>query len=75
MGGKASGVIDRPTQAAISRYKAENNLIANGRVDFDLYYSLLGRNLVLASLDPKAGGRGIGRGPRRPCRRKLSSRP
>ena len=61
MGGTATGVIDRPTQTAISRYKAENDLVANGRIDFDLYYSLLGRNLVLASLDPKAGTTGSAR--------------
>ncbi len=31
-----------PPRDAIGRYQADGNLIANGRVDFDLYYSLLG---------------------------------
>lgn len=40
-GGPVSGQMDRATTDAISRYKAENGLIANGRIDFDLYYALL----------------------------------
>lgn len=39
--GPASGTLDRATIDAVSRYQAENGLIANGRVDFDLYYTML----------------------------------
>lgn len=52
MGGTATGRIDENTRSAISRYQAENNLVATGRIDFDLYYNLLGKNLVLASAGP-----------------------
>ena len=32
---------------AVNRYKAENDLIADGRIDFDLYYSFLVNNLAI----------------------------
>lgn len=38
--------ITPPLQVAIDRYKREHDLIPNGRIDFDLYYSLLGSGLV-----------------------------
>lgn len=66
MGGKPNGRNDRRTRNAIARYQAENDLIANGRVNFDLYYSLLGKNTTLAYAPKKAGkgGKG-GKGPKR----------
>jgi curli biogenesis system outer membrane secretion channel CsgG len=33
--------VDAPLQDAIARYQSEHDLVANGRVDFDLYYRLL----------------------------------
>ncbi len=39
--GAVNGQMDRATVDAISRFKAENGLIADGRIDFDLYYALL----------------------------------
>lgn len=55
MGGRPTGRVDRSTRTAIGRYQAENQLIANGRITFDLYYSLLGQKLVLASYSPPGG--------------------
>jgi curli biogenesis system outer membrane secretion channel CsgG len=40
-GGQASGVMDKDTQNAIARYQAQNDLIADGRINFDLYARLL----------------------------------
>jgi peptidoglycan hydrolase-like protein with peptidoglycan-binding domain len=42
-----NGLLDHSTKAAISRYQAENGLIANGRIDFQLYQSLINRDLSL----------------------------
>lgn len=39
--GPVTGTTDSATSAAIGRYQQENNLIADGRVNFDLYYSLM----------------------------------
>ncbi len=39
--GEASGVMNDDTRDAIARYQAQNDLIADGRVNFDLYASLL----------------------------------
>lgn len=39
--GPADGTVDPALTDAIGRYQAENNLIATGRVDFDLYRALL----------------------------------
>ncbi|MBF0155411.1 MAG: DUF4384 domain-containing protein [Magnetococcales bacterium] len=43
-----NGVIDEATKTAIGRYQSDNNLIADGRVNFDLYYSFLSKDMVLA---------------------------
>jgi peptidoglycan hydrolase-like protein with peptidoglycan-binding domain len=48
MGGEPSGRFDQATQNAIGRYQAENNLIADGRINFDLYYNFLGKDFLLA---------------------------
>lgn len=48
MRGKPSGTLDRSTKEAIGLYQAENNLIADGRINFDLYYNFLGKDYVLA---------------------------
>lgn len=45
--GKVNGVYDSATKGAISRYQAENGLIANGRIDFQLYQSLISQDLAL----------------------------
>lgn len=39
--GPASGALDAATNEALGRYQSENGLIADGRVNFDTYYSLL----------------------------------
>ena len=36
---------------AVNQYKVENNLIADGRIDFDLYYSFLVNNLAVQEQD------------------------
>jgi curli biogenesis system outer membrane secretion channel CsgG len=33
--------VDPPLQDAVARYQSEHDLVANGRVDFDLYYRLM----------------------------------
>ncbi len=42
-----TGVFDDSTKAAIARYQAENGLIAHGRLDFQLYQSLIHEDLAL----------------------------
>lgn len=42
-----SGVFDIATKEAISRYQAENGLLADARINFDLYYGMLADGLVL----------------------------
>ena len=39
--GAETGVIDAATKDAIAHYQAQNDLIADGRINFDLYASLL----------------------------------
>ncbi|MBF0137085.1 MAG: DUF4384 domain-containing protein [Magnetococcus sp. DMHC-1] len=43
-----SGVIDEATKTAISRFQSDNGQIADGRINFDLYYSFLTKDLILA---------------------------
>jgi hypothetical protein len=53
----AGDELDPPLRDAIARYQSEHDLIANGRVDFDLYYRLMaeaGREKELASAMPSA---------------------
>jgi len=40
-GGDVTSVMDGATKDAIARYQAQNDLIADGRINFDLYASLL----------------------------------
>lgn len=40
-GGPVNGDLDAPTKTAIGRYQADHDLIASGRMDFDLYYRML----------------------------------
>ncbi|HSK41155.1 MAG TPA: DUF4384 domain-containing protein [Arenibaculum sp.] len=53
--GPVTGVPDDRTRDAIGRYQVDNDLIASGRVDFDLYHSLLGRQTIHA-MQPEAPG-------------------
>lgn len=68
--GAVSGQMDRNTVDAISRYKAENGLIANGRIDFDLYYALLDAEGQISS-DTAAPV--ISKAPTQPLRLTMSS--
>ena len=43
-GGNVTSVMDQATKDAIARYQAQNDLIADGRINFDLYASLLNNN-------------------------------
>ncbi len=45
--GEENGQLDTTTVGAISRYQADAGLIANGRIDFDLYQSLMTQDLAL----------------------------
>jgi curli biogenesis system outer membrane secretion channel CsgG len=53
--GAPSEELDPPLHDAIARYQSEHDLVANGRIDFDLYYRLMaeaGRDKKLASALP-----------------------
>jgi len=52
--GSVNGIAARDLNSAIGKYQAENGLIADGRINFDLYYALLDADQPLAS-DPTAG--------------------
>ena len=45
--GEADGENTRELENAVSRYQDENDLSADGRIDFDLYYSLLANDLAI----------------------------
>jgi peptidoglycan hydrolase-like protein with peptidoglycan-binding domain/curli biogenesis system outer membrane secretion channel CsgG len=42
-----SGELDPATKGAIARYQADNGLLADGRINFDLYASLINQDLAL----------------------------
>lgn len=46
--GPVTGTLDAPTREAIGAYQAKNGLLASGAVDFDLYASLISRDVTLA---------------------------
>ena len=50
--GPINGIFDRSTKAAVSRYQAKNGLIASGRIDFQLYQSLINEDLALGQAPP-----------------------
>ncbi len=45
--GPISGTLDTSTKGAVSRYQAENGLLANGDIDLQLYRSLIAQDLAL----------------------------
>lgn len=52
--GPVNGIVSKELTAAIGKYQAENGLIADGRINFELYYALLDADQPLAA-DPNAG--------------------
>lgn len=54
--GPVDGVLSRDLRNSVNRYKSRTDLIANGRIDFDLYFSFLTRNVAAS---PNAGGKGL----------------
>lgn len=46
--GAVDGRMSPDLQQAVNRYKAREDLIANGRIDFDMYLSLLSKNVAVA---------------------------
>jgi peptidoglycan hydrolase-like protein with peptidoglycan-binding domain/curli biogenesis system outer membrane secretion channel CsgG len=51
-----TGVRDEATKGAIARYQADNGLIADGRINYDLYASLIHEDLALGRQpDPSFG--------------------
>ena len=51
-----TGERDPATKGAISRYQAENGLLADGRINFDLYQDLINQDLAIGRQpDPLAG--------------------
>lgn len=53
--GPVSGVLDQTTRDAIGAYQAEHGLIADGRVNFDLYATLINGDLALGRAPAPAG--------------------
>jgi len=45
--GAVNSIYDESTKAAVSRYQAEQGLIAHGRLDFQLYQALINTDLAL----------------------------
>lgn len=62
--GSIDGVRNSATSDAIALYQTENNLIANGRVDFQLYMGLLNANKRLAGKPTIAAGEKVARASR-----------
>lgn len=52
--GPVNGVATRDLTSSIGKFQADNGLIADGRINFDLYYALLDADQPMAS-DPTAG--------------------
>ncbi len=52
--GPVNGVATRDLTSAVGRFQADNGLIADGRINFDMYYALLDADQPLAD-DPSAG--------------------
>lgn len=52
--GPVNGVATRDLTSAVGRFQADNGLIADGRINFDVYYALLDADQPLAD-DPSAG--------------------
>ena len=51
-----TGELDPATKGAIARYQADNGLLADGRINFDLYASLIHQDLALGRQpDPRFG--------------------
>ncbi|MCG5243781.1 DUF4384 domain-containing protein [Azospirillum doebereinerae] len=66
--GAVSGELNEPTRSAVSRYQADHDLIATGRIDFDLYQRMLAQPSGSKQLPPgrlqtvsNAGGEGLPR--------------
>ncbi len=51
--GPVDGVVSKELSSAIGKFQADNGLIADGRINFDLYYALLDADQPLAA-DPQA---------------------
>lgn len=51
--GQVNGIQARELSTAVGKYQADNGLIADGRINFDLYYSLLDADQPLAG-DPSS---------------------
>lgn len=52
--GAVNGLVSKELTSAIGKFQAENGLIADGRINFELYYALLDADQPLAA-DPNAG--------------------
>jgi curli biogenesis system outer membrane secretion channel CsgG len=48
--GASHGTLDDPTKEAVGVYQSENGLIADGRINFDLYASLISGDLALGQI-------------------------
>ena len=53
--GEVTGTLDEPTREAVGAYQAEHGLVADGRVNYELYASLIGGDRALGREPPAAG--------------------
>ncbi len=53
--GEVTGTADEATREALGSYQAEHGLVADGRVNYELYASLIGGDLALGR-EPPVGG-------------------
>ncbi|SMH61975.1 DUF4384 domain-containing protein [Azospirillum agricola] len=72
--GAVTGELNEQTRAAVSRYQADHDLIATGRIDFDLYQRMLGQPSGRQQVAPErlqavsnAGGEGLPHAPPAPA--------
>lgn len=61
--GPIDGAVSRELSGSVGKYQAENGLVADGRINFDLYYALLDADQALVA-DPGAKSLAISSAPR-----------
>lgn len=74
--GPVNGVLSNELNSAIGKFQAENGLIADGRVNFDLYYALLDADQPIAAdptAKPAAPAAAVSTPPRGPMTLKIDS--
>lgn len=71
--GPINGVTSRELSGAVGKYQADNQLVADGRINFDLYYALLDADQPIVD-DPNAKSNVIAAVPRTDAQAQMSVR-